>query len=111
MKPIIRRLAGIEPERSICGYRQRLVSAEDKTPASVTYLAVNDAERHRHSTATEFYYVIEGSGELDLDGELVPLTPGTLVMIPPGVAHRAAGDVKTLVIGVPPFTPEDQFPA
>ena len=111
MKSIVRRLSEIEPERSICGYRQRLVSAEDKTPASVTYLAVDDAERHRHGAATEFYYVLEGEGELDLDGERVPLSPGTLVMIPPGVAHRAIGEVKTLVIGVPPFTPEDQFPA
>lgn len=111
MKPIIRRLNDIEPERSICGYRQRLVGAEDATPASVTYLAVSDAERHVHQIATEFYYVIEGEGALDLGGEMVPLAPGTLVMIPPGVAHRAVGDVKTLVIGVPPFTPEDQFSA
>jgi len=104
-------LSEIEPERSICGYRRRLVSAEDATPASVTYLAVSEAERHRHKTATEFYYVIEGEGEIELDGERVALAPGTLVMIPPGVAHRASGDVKTLVIGVPAFTPEDQFPA
>jgi len=111
MKPIVRRLAEIEPERSICGYRRRLVSAEDAAPASVTYLAVSEAERHAHKVATELYYVLEGEGEIELDGETVPLAPGTLVMIPPGVAHRAEGDVKTLVIGVPPFTPQDQSPA
>ena len=55
--------------------------------------------------------LLEGEGALDLDGEMVPLAPGTLVMIPPGAAHRAIGDVKTLVIGVPPFAPEDQFAA
>ena len=71
----------------------------------------SDAERHAHQGTTEVDFVIEGRGEIELDGELVALAPGTLVTIPPGVAHRAAGDVKTLVIGVPPFTAEDQFPA
>jgi mannose-6-phosphate isomerase-like protein (cupin superfamily) len=111
MKPLVRRLSEIALERSICGYRQRLVSAEDAAPASITYLAVSEAERHLHRAATEFYYVIEGEGALELDGEQVALAPGTLVMISPGVAHRATGDVKTLVIGVPPFAPQDQFPA
>lgn len=32
-----------------------------------------------------------------------------VVSIPPGVLHELTGEVEVLVIGVPPFQPDDQF--
>ena len=73
-------------------------------------IPITDASRTATAWVTLSGYLVTVSGVVRND-ERVALAPGTLVMIPPGVAHRATGDVKTLVIGVPPFTPEDQFPA
>jgi mannose-6-phosphate isomerase-like protein (cupin superfamily) len=42
---------------------------------------------HRHR-CEEVYYVVEGSGELESDGRLHPLSPGCAVLNRPGVKHR-----------------------
>lgn len=106
---IVRRLEEVPKERSICGFRQRLITKEDFEGANFTFLSVYEAERHYHKKTTEFYYVLEGEGILELDGEKVELKPGTLVMIRPGTRHRAEGDVKVLIVGIPPFDPADSF--
>ena len=108
-KYIIRRISDIEKERSICGYRQRLITAEDFEGANVTFLNVYEAKTHYHKRTTEFYYVLSGKGQIELDGERVDVDPGTLIMIRPGTRHRAIGDIQALIVGVPPFDPEDSF--
>ncbi len=108
MRPVARRLDDVEKERSVCGFRQRLLKKDDGTPASITYLAVYEAECHYHNETTEFYYVLEGSGKLHLDDETIDLEPNMVVWIPPGVKHSAEGDVKVLVICVPAFDADDQ---
>ena len=106
---LVRKLAEIGEDRSTCGFRKRLITAEDTDTNSFSVLKFSDAVKHYHKHTTEFYYCLEGTGLLELDAGRVELTPGTLVMIEPGVAHRATGDCTGLVIGNPPFSPSDQF--
>jgi mannose-6-phosphate isomerase-like protein (cupin superfamily) len=83
-----------------------------EAPASVHRVeVVADARTHYHKVQTETYYVLEcepGAG-IELDGELVPVGPGVAVMIPPGVRHRAAGQMTILNFVVPPFDPADEW--
>ncbi|HID10636.1 MAG TPA: hypothetical protein EYP17_04970 [Candidatus Latescibacteria bacterium] len=60
------------------------------------------AKRHCHKKTTEFYYVLNGRGILDLE-------LGTSMMICPGTRHRAEGQVEALIVGIPPFDPADMF--
>ena len=106
---VVRKVSQTPAERSICGYRKRLITGEDFEGANVTLLSVHEAERHYHNKSTEMYYVLKGQGVLELNGDRVDLEPGTLVMIPPGTKHRAEGQVETLIVGIPPFDPEDSF--
>jgi hypothetical protein len=46
---------------------------------------------------------------LELEGELVVVSPGSAVLIPPGLRHRAAGRVTILNVVVPPFDPADEW--
>jgi len=108
-KTIIRHLKDIEEERSTCGFRKRLVAAEDGTPLSASYVAINDAKAHYHKQTTEFYYVLEGEGTLELDGAPVPVSPGSAVLIRTNVRHRAVGNLVALVVGTPPFHTDDLF--
>jgi hypothetical protein len=39
----------------------------------------------------------------------VPLAPGRLVLIRPGVRHRAIGPMKVLVVVHPKFDPADEW--
>ena len=68
---------------------------------------MSEAERHYHVKTTEFYYVLSGKGILELDGDRVELVPGTLVMIPPEVRHKAVGKLEALIIGLPSLDPAD----
>lgn len=76
---------------------------------SISHLEIKDAQRHYHKKTTELYYCLEGKGYLELDEEEVELEPGTVVMIPPGIRHRAYGDVKVLVVCCPAFSPNDNI--
>src|SRR3990170_2869155 len=41
-------------------------------------------QRHYHAETEEIYYVVEGSGEMELDGEHRRVSIGDAVLIPPG---------------------------
>lgn len=99
----------IHPERSTCGFRQRLLRKDDGAPASITRLRTEDARPHWHRLTHEYYYILSGDGHLVIDGEMVPVAPGDCVWIQPLHMHHAEGDLESLIIGIPPFDPEDMF--
>jgi mannose-6-phosphate isomerase-like protein (cupin superfamily) len=101
--------ADLQPERSTCGFRQRMIMKEDDAPASLTRLKTDDATPHWHKVTHEYYYVLNGSGKIVIDGEDVPVTAGDCVWIRPYAMHHAEGDLESLIIGVPPFDPDDMF--
>ena len=80
---------------------------DDGAPASITCLKTHDATPHWHQRTHEYYYVLEGTGRIVIDGESVPVEPGDCVWIRPGAFHYAEGDLTSLIIGIPPFDPED----
>lgn len=61
--------------------------------------------RHRHSLARQFFYVLEGEAELEVDGRAHRLRRNDGIEVPPGVAHRfrnvSSEDVLFLVISAP----------
>jgi mannose-6-phosphate isomerase-like protein (cupin superfamily) len=58
---------------------------------------------------TEIYLVLEGEGQMELDGELYPLKPMATVYIRPGCRHRAIGKLKIINIPVPAFDESDEW--
>jgi len=106
---IVRKVSELGEDRSTCGFRKRIISSVDTPLNSVSYLHITDSKGHYHKGITEFYYVLSGRGNMELDEDTVELEEGILIMIPPGVRHRAYGDIRTLVICNPAFDPEDQF--
>jgi mannose-6-phosphate isomerase-like protein (cupin superfamily) len=69
-------------------------------------------ERHYHAEAEEIYYLVEGTGELELDGQLRHIGVGDAVLIPPGAWHqiRAGGQqLRFLCCCAPPYRHEDTF--
>ena len=68
-----------------------------------------DAQSHYHNAMTEIYVVLEGAGEMELDGERVPVRPMSSIMIKPGCRHRAIGKLKILNIAIPKFDPADEW--
>ncbi|HPU85871.1 MAG TPA: cupin domain-containing protein [Candidatus Latescibacteria bacterium] len=108
-KYVVRTTRGLDEVRSTCGFRKSIFTEDDGAGFSVSLLRISDSKKHYHRATWETYYVLEGEGELELDGETVPLAQGTAVLIRPGVRHTARGNVIALIMGAPPFRTDDMF--
>jgi mannose-6-phosphate isomerase-like protein (cupin superfamily) len=67
--------------------------------------------RHYHKECTEVYYILEGRGRMELNGDEVDIEPGMMIYIEANTRHRlwSAECVRTIVFGVPALKPEDEY--
>lgn len=107
---MIAQLDEIEPVKCPCGMTRRAFAGPDNPVATIHMVDIDrDAQRHYHKTLTEIYLVLEGSGQIELDGELFPVKPMTAIFIKPGCRHRAVGRMRIVNIPVPAFDPNDEW--
>lgn len=100
----------VSPVTCPCGQSIRAITGKDNDLASIHFVTISkDSKAHYHKKLTEFYYVLDGIGELLLDDDVIDLKPGTIVMIEPLTKHRARGNLKILNIVIPPFDETDEF--
>jgi quercetin dioxygenase-like cupin family protein len=68
-------------------------------------------QRHYHAATEEIYVVLEGSGELEVDGDRRVLRAGEAALIPPGAWHeiRATEPMRFLCCCAPPYSHDDTF--
>lgn len=94
-----------------CGQSTRILTFEDNQPVNFHVTFIKDSVKHYHKKCTEVYYILEGTGELELHEDVVSVEPGTLVVIEPHTPHRLRSEqgVRTMVLGVPAWHPEDEF--
>lgn len=68
--------------------------------------------RHYHARSDEIYLVVEGGGDLEVDGERAVVGAGDAVLIPAGAWHELrAGErgARLLCCCVPPYADDDTF--
>ncbi len=69
-------------------------------------------ERHYHRKSEEIYFLLDGGGLIEVDGETREVGPGDAVLIPPGALHtlRAGQEgARLLCCCSPPYRHEDTF--
>ena len=68
-------------------------------------------QRHYHRHAEEFYFILEGRGTMEIDGQSRGVGPGDAILIPPGVWHTitAEDSLRFLCCCAPPYSHEDIF--
>ena len=93
----------------LCGESTRIVTHEDTEVANLHVVHITDSVKHYHKQCSEYYYILEGSGKMELGDDLVDLEPGVTILIEPYTPHRAYGNITTLVIGIPSWQPNDEF--
>ena len=90
MNYLLEQLDAIAPVECPCGQARRaFASPENKTATLHVVDIKTDSEVHYHKKMTEIYFILEGEGYMELDGERVPVRPMTSVLIKPGCRHRA----------------------
>jgi mannose-6-phosphate isomerase-like protein (cupin superfamily) len=100
-KALRRDPAEVTPWRETCGQIRPLVEECDGAAAEVHQVEIDQAKLHYHEKTDEFYYVIDGSGIMLLDGEEIELHEGVVVYVPRGVRHKAVGKLTVLTICIP----------
>jgi mannose-6-phosphate isomerase-like protein (cupin superfamily) len=67
-------------------------------------------ERHLHATSEELYVILDGAGEMEIEGDRAPVAAGDVVLIPPGSRHQITatdGPLRFLCCCSPPYRHED----
>lgn len=107
---LLAQLDEIATQRCPCGFTRRAFGSPENKTATVHLLDVQtDAQTHYHKSLTEIYLILEGVGEMELDGARVPVKPMTAIMIQPGCRHRAIGKLRIAIIPIPAFDPADEW--
>jgi mannose-6-phosphate isomerase-like protein (cupin superfamily) len=105
-------LSAAEPFRTKDGSTIReLHHSEVQSLAEATLAAGQETERHYHRASEEIYFVLDGRGSLEVDGETREVGPGDAILIPPGARHgiRALEPLRFLCCCAPPYAHEDTF--
>jgi mannose-6-phosphate isomerase-like protein (cupin superfamily) len=94
-----------------CGTARRAFQDLPEYPLTIHRTEITaEAKLHYHERLTETYYIIQCNegAMIQLDDETVPVRPGMVIHIPPGVRHRAIGVMTVLNIVFPKFDPCDE---
>ena len=79
--------------------------AEAQVPAGAA------TQRHCHRLTEEFYFILEGAGEMEIDGATRTVGPGDAILIPAGAWHTisARETLRFLCCCAPPYSHEDTY--
>jgi mannose-6-phosphate isomerase-like protein (cupin superfamily) len=115
----IRSLAAAEPFvtadgstiRELCGLPTG--GTVNQSLAEATLEPGHATQRHYHGEAEEIYFVLEGEGEMELEGDLARVAAGEAIAIPPGAWHQIRNvgtqPLRILCSCSPPYRHEDTF--
>lgn len=114
---IVQNLSSQKPFTTADGSRIRSILDHANAPvknqslAEATVPAASSTQRHYHRASEEFYFILEGSGTMEIDGSRRDVGPGDAILIPPGSRHQiaAATPLRFLCCCAPPYSHEDTF--
>jgi mannose-6-phosphate isomerase-like protein (cupin superfamily) len=95
--------------RSILDLSNSAVTRQSLAEATLPVGGATD--RHWHRDSEELYFILDGRGTMEIDGESREVGPGDAILIPPGAWHQiTAGEpLRFLCCCAPPYRHEDTF--
>lgn len=97
-------VAGGAGEASIL-FEQAVTRDPSLSLSAITLAAGTAIPAHRHAGASEYLFVLEGEGEMTVEGQGIPVEAGDAIQIPAGAEHAfvaaAAGPVKAIQVYAP----------
>lgn len=116
---IVKQLAEQSPFTTADGSTIRSILDRSNAPVELQSLAEasldpgHSTERHYHRRSEEIYFLLEGEGEMEIDGEIRRVGPGDAVLISPGAWHQircvSERRLTFLCCCAPPYSHEDTF--
>ncbi len=92
---------------------RELHHTEAQSLAEATLEPGEATERHYHRATEEIYFVLKGSGAMEVDGDTRRVRPGDAVLIPAGAWHTLENDgsseLRILCCCAPPYSHADTY--
>ena len=85
---------------------------EKQSLAEATLPAGGATERHYHKLSEEFYFVLEGTAVMEIDGAKKDVAPGDGILIPAGAWHQITAKsegLRILCCCAPPYSHDDTY--
>jgi mannose-6-phosphate isomerase-like protein (cupin superfamily) len=84
---------------------------EKQSLAEATMTPGQSTDRHYHKICEEFYFLLEGTALMEIDGETRDVTPGDAILIPAGARHQitAKTHLRFLCCCAPPYDHADVY--
>ncbi len=84
---------------------------QNQSLAEARVAAGGATQRHYHRIAEEFYFILEGRGTIEIDGETRAVSPGDAILIPPGAWHTIGAEeaLRFLCCCAPPYSHDDTY--
>ena len=84
---------------------------QNQSLAEATVPVGRPTERHYHKLSEEFYFILEGVGRMEIDGEEKGVKVGDAILIPPGAWHQitATETLRLLCCCAPAYAHEDTY--
>ena len=84
---------------------------ENQSLAEATLPEGCATDRHYHKVSEELYFILEGEGMMEIDGEERAVGPGDGILIPPEAWHQivASNHLRFLCCCAPPYAHEDTY--
>ena len=84
---------------------------KNQSLAEATVPASTATQRHYHWLSEEFYFILEGRGTMEIDGEHREVKPGDAIVIPPRAWHTitARETLRFLCCCAPPYSHDDTY--
>jgi mannose-6-phosphate isomerase-like protein (cupin superfamily) len=95
--------------RSILDRTNAPVEKQSLAEASMT--PGQSTDRHYHKLCEEFYFLLEGTAQMEIDGETCVVGPGDAILIPAGARHQITAQTKLrfLCCCAPPYDHADVY--
>ncbi len=95
--------------RELLAYRNS--SIRNMSLAEARLVPSQSTQAHRHQKTEEIYFILEGTGLMQIEDELQFVREGDAIAIPPGTLHRitnTGGDtLRFLCCCAPPYEHDD----
>ncbi len=108
---LVRRLADAPTVPCPCGESTRPLTRADTPTCNLHVTFIQDSVLHYHKDCTEVYYILDGEGKMELNGDVIDIAPNMIVYIEPYTRHRLWSEkgVRTIVFGTPALNPDDEY--
>ena len=86
---------------------------EKQSLAEATLPQGRATQRHYHKESEEFYFILEGSGTMEINGETKTVSVGDAILIPRHAWHQITATsedtLRFLCCCAPPYSHEDTY--